>query len=163
MEVVGVNDWIDKLAASDRDRAAQNRTQDELRLHRDKIVEAKAPEFWSALVARLSSDCEKLRKTYPNDLSRHCSLVKSGNDYTLQGSDLPWRILIMHFNPNEHSVDISEGIQESRDSQTRVPSYQIKIMANAHDEVEFVYKNQPYTTPDSLAEQMIRYVCKMGQ
>jgi hypothetical protein len=158
----GVTDWIDKLAASDQPKAEQNRTQDELQLHKAKIIEAKAPEFWEALIETVRNDCEKLRKMFPDDRSRHCNLVKSGIDWTLHGSKLPWRILILQFNPKGQSVDISEGVQETRDRITRSAPDQIKISANRDDELEFVYRNRAHTTPASLAQHLISYVCEIG-
>ena len=154
-----MTDWIDELATRDKAKAEQNRTQDELRLHRAKIIEAKAPEFWDALIEKLSSDCPRLRKMFPDDRNRHCNLVKSGIDWTLQGSKLPWRILILHFNPKGQSVDISEGVQETRDRTTRSEPDQVKISANRDDELEFVYRNKTHTTPASLAQHLISYVC----
>lgn len=157
-----MTDWIDNLAARDQTKAEQNRTQDEIRLLKAKIIEAKAPEFWDALIETLRSDCEKLRKTFPDNTSRQCNLVKSGSDWKLEGSKLPWRILILHFNPKGQSVDIFEGVQESRDLQNRSAPSQIKITVNRDEELEFVYRGRPHMRPASLAQELISYVCEIG-
>lgn len=158
-----MTDWIDKLAASEQAKAEQNRTQDELRLHRAKIIEAKAPEFWDAVLEKLRSDCAKLRDTFPDDRSRHCNLIKSGIDWELQGSKLPLGILNMRFNPKGHSVDIFESIKEARDKTAASVRDQIKISVNKDDELEFHYRSKTHIAPDSLAQHLISFVCNIRE
>lgn len=154
-----MTDWIDKLAASDQVKAEQSRTRDELRLHRAKIIEAKAPEFWDAVLEKLRSDCAKLRDTFPDDPSRHCNLTKAGIDWELQGSKLP--ILNMRFNPKGHSVDIFESIKEARDKTAASVRGQIKISVNKDDELEFHYRSKTHIATDSLAQHLISLVCNI--
>ena len=156
--------WIDKLVANDQAKTEQHRTQDELRLHRAKIIEAKTPAFWDAVLRQLGSDCAKLRDSCPDDSSRHCNLFKSGIDWELQSSKLPWRILNMRLNAKGQSVDIVESIKEARDTPaTPAPSEQIKISVNSDDELQFQYRGRLHTTPDSLAEYLIRHVCDIRE
>ena len=154
-----MEDWIDKQAEKDKLEADNSRTQEELRLHKAKVINAKAQEFYDALVERLQADSAKLRETFPNDRSRQCSIIKNGIDWEIQGCKLPWRIINMRLNIAGQSVDIVESIKEARDRTTPSGREQIKIVVNSDEELEFAFKGRKHVTPDSLAQALIKYVC----
>jgi|CZKY01.1.fsa_nt_gi hypothetical protein len=147
-----MSDWIDKLAASDRAQAESHKTQDELRLHKAKIIAAKAPEFWNAVIERLGVDSTKLRETFPDDRSRQCSLIKNGMDWELSGCKLPWRILSFRLNVDGQLVDIVESRKEALDRTVPKGRDQIRITVNSDEDLEFRYRGTTHVTPDSLAQ-----------
>jgi hypothetical protein len=155
-----MSDWIDKLAEKDKAQAESRRTQEEFRLHCAKVINAKAPEWWSAVIERLQTDCSKLKNTFPNDRGRQCDIIKNGLDWDLQGCKLPWIILSMRLNADGQSVDISESIKNARDSVVPDRRDEIKIGVMSNESLEFTYKGRAYTTPESLAQALIMHVCR---
>ncbi len=81
-------DWIDKQAEKDKLDAENNRTQEELRLHKAKVINAKAQEFYDALVERLQADSAKLRETSRMTQSPSSKERKMGDQV-----QTPWRII----------------------------------------------------------------------
>jgi hypothetical protein len=152
-------DWIDKVEENDKTQAEKRARQEELRLHRAKVITAKAPEWWDAVIERLQADSSKLREKFPNDTSRQCTIAKSGNDWELQGCKLPWKILNMQLNVAGQCVDIMESERESRDKVRQVERTQIKITVNSDEELEFRYQSSAHVVPALLAQALIRYVC----
>ncbi len=158
-----MTDWIDRLAESAQKQAAGRRTQEELRLHKIKIINAKAPEFWDTVLEKLRTDSAKLRDSFPNDRSRQCDLIKAGIDWQIQGCKLPFHILNMHLNVDGHCIDIDESVRESRDRVVKSAHDQISIAVNSDEELEFRYRGRVHTTPDSLAQHLISYVCDIRE
>jgi len=152
-------DWIDKIAEKDKAQAGQRQTQEELRLHRAKVISAKAPEWWDALIERLQADCSKLRETFPDDRRRHCSVIRNGLDWELQGCKLPWKILNMRLNANGQSVDIVESVKEARDRTVPSGRDAIKIAVDSDEGLTFTYRGHAHTTPESLSQALILHVC----
>src|SRR5271156_5943231 len=93
-----MTDWIDKLAEKDKVQAEEHRTSEELRLHKAKVISARAQEFYDALIERLQADASKLREKFRKDKSRQCNVIKNGIDWEIQGCKLPWRIVNMRLN-----------------------------------------------------------------
>ena len=153
-----MTDWIDKLAEKDKAQAEDRRTQEELRLHKAKMISAKAPEFYNALIERLQVDSSKLREKFPNDRSRQCDVVKAALDWEIRGCKLPWRIVNMRLNVAGQIVDIAETVREARDRVVPDGRDQIKITVNDDEELEFTYRGRRHVTPDSLAEALIQRV-----
>jgi hypothetical protein len=154
-------DWIDKLAEKDKAQAEQRQTQEELRLHNAKVIKAKAPEWWDAVIERLQTDCSKLRETFPNDARRQCTLVKNGMDWELSGCKLPWKIFNFRLNVDGQSVDIVESRKEARDRTEPAGRDAIKISIRSDEWMEFTFRGHAYQTPESLAQALILYVGEM--
>src|SRR5271170_781731 len=108
-------DWIDKLKEKNKALAASGQTQEELRLHRARVIRAKAPEFWNSFIEQLQADSSKLKETFPNDTSCQCTVIKTAMDCELRGCKLPWRELSMRLNVDGQSVDIDERKREAPD------------------------------------------------
>jgi len=153
-----MSDWIDKLAEKDKAQAERRRTQEELRLHRAKVISAKAPAWWSAVIEQLQSDCSKLRNTFPDNKG---NAIKNGLDWDIQGCKPPWIILSMRLNADGQSVDIVESIKDDRDKSV-VPDTrdEIKIGVASDESLEFTHKGHTYNTPKSLAQALVMYVCR---
>lgn len=157
-----VPDWIDKLAEKDKAQAEDRRTQEELRLHKAKVISAKAQDVFDVLIERLQADSSKLRETFPTDRSRQCDVVKAGLDWEIRGCKLPWRIVNMRLNVAGQIVDIVESIREARDRVVPDGRDQIKITVNDDEELEFAYRGRAHVMPDSLAEALIQRACGMN-
>ena len=158
-----VSDWIDRLAEHDKAQAESLRTKDELRLHRARVISAKAPEWWSAVIEQLQADCSKLRSTFPGDRGRQCNVIKNGLEWELQGCKPPWIILNMRLNLDGQSVGIVESIKDARD-RNAVAGYsrdEIKIGVTSDESLEFTYKDHTYYNPASLAQALIMNVCRI--
>jgi len=151
-----MTDWIDKLAEKDKVQAADRRTQEELRLHKAKVISAKASGFYDALIERLQGDSSKLGETFPNDRSRQCDVVKAGLDWEIRGCKLPWRIVNLRLNVAGQIVDIVESIREARDRVVDAGRDEIRITVNDDEELEFTYRGRKHVTPDSLAQALIQ-------
>jgi hypothetical protein len=156
-----MSDWIDKLAEKDKEQAESRRTQEELRLHRAKIISAKALAWWSDVIEQLQADCSKLRNMFPDNKGRQCNVIKNGLDWDIQGCKLPWIILSMRLNADGQSVDIVESIKDGRDKSVVPDSRdEIKIGIASDESLEFTHKGHTYHTPKSLAQALIMYVCR---
>jgi hypothetical protein len=154
-----MSDWIDKVEEGDKAQAEKRARQEELRLHKAKVITANAPPWWNSVIEQLQTDSAKLREKFPNETERQCTLIKSASDWELQGCKLPWKILNMQLNVPGQCVDITESKRESRDKVTQVGKTQIKITVNADEELEFRYQASAYLVPAELAQALIRYVC----
>jgi hypothetical protein len=152
-------DWIDKLAEKDKVLAGGRKTQEELRLHKARVISAKAQEFYDALIERLRSDSSKLRETFQDNRSRQCDVVTNGIDWEIRGCKLPWRVINMRLNIAGQIVDIAESKRETRDRVVPDGRDQIKITVNGDEELEFMYRGQTHLTPDSLAQALIERAC----
>ena len=153
-----MNDWIDNEKASEDANAEERKISAQFRLHKAKLIAAKAPGDWTACIERLRVICDKLRRVYPTDLSKQCSLGNDGSVWTLQGCKPPWKILQMQLNTIGQSVDLLEARQESRTRISPVGRDQIAIKVNDDDEIEFHFRGLRHLTPDSLAEGLAKYV-----
>lgn len=153
-----MNDWIDNEKAAADAQAEDRKVDGLLRLHKAKLISAKAPWFWNACLECLHSDSEKLRATFPNEMSKQFALMSDGIVCTIQGCKVPWKILQMQLNVVGQSVDISEGRKESRNKTIPVGSDQIAIKINTEDEIEFYFRGVRYLAPNDLAAGLAKYV-----
>jgi hypothetical protein len=153
-----MSDWIQRLAEGEAAQTERQRLQSELRLHNARIIRAKMPEFWDAVLEQLRADSARLAQVFSGDRGRQCQLIEIGTGCQLQGCKLPWRILDMRLNVEGLSVDIVESIRESRDRTIRSGRDQIKITVNTGEELELIYRSTRHTTPESLAQHLISHV-----
>lgn len=156
-----MSDWIDKLAEKDKANAALRQTQEELRLHRAKVISAKAPARWSAVIERLKADCSKLRNTFPDDKGRQCHVIENGLYCDLQGCKPPRMVLSMRLNVDGQSVDNVESMKDDHDTRV-IPDARdtIQIGVASDESLEFTFKGHAYHTPETLAQALIMYVCR---
>lgn len=157
-------DWIDKLKGGDDKRADDQRRNEELRLHNAKVIRAKAPKFWNAVIEQIKADSEKLRVAFPHDISRHCDLIQSGDSYRLQGKKLPIQIIEMSLNLDGQCVDILEGTKSDRYTNANVLSQQgamsITVWQGGED-LQFYWNGVYYSEPELLAERLIKRACQI--
>jgi hypothetical protein len=158
----GMPDWIDRLAAGERAQAETARKTQELRLHNAKIIAVKAPQFWNAVIDAINRDAAKLRAAFPNDNSKHCSIIPIGNAVKVQGAKLPWRILELELKVDGQCVEVFESQKLSRQDTTPAKGGQIEIKVGNDEELQFIFKHQTHTEPDSLAQHVVTYVCGMN-
>jgi hypothetical protein len=153
-----MSDWIDHEKAAEIAQSENRKIKDQLRLHNAQLIQARTPGFFGSVIECVRTASSKLRSTFPDDLSKQCSLSNTGNVWTVQGCKVPWKILQLQLNLAGQCVDIAEGSKESRDRTVAVGSDQISIRVNDEDDVEFYFHGIRHLTPEHLAESLIKYV-----
>jgi hypothetical protein len=150
--------WIDDDKAASDDGDDRRRIEIELRLHKAKLVAAKAPRLLNLTVEQLKSDCAELPVKFRGKLEKQCAFSSDGYTHKLSGCKVPWKVLNMNFNIPGHCVEISESRVESRGREVRAGTDQIRIAVNEEDELELHFRGSRYLTPEALSEGLIRYV-----
>jgi hypothetical protein len=150
--------WIDDDKSAEDERDNRRKINDELRLHKARLLAAKAPKFLSVLFECLRTDCADLFSKFSGNLEKQCSYCTDTYTHSIQGCKLPWKVLKMQPNIQGHCIDLAEGRRESRDREVPVGPDQIRITVNQEDELELYFRGVRYLTPDALSEALIRYV-----
>jgi hypothetical protein len=158
-----MSDWIDRLKTHDQSQEEARKKHEETLHEHAKLIRSKAPAFWMAVIELLKADCAKLQETFPNDKSRQCDLIQTGNSCRLQSKKLPFTILELSLNLDGKSVDVDRGTKSSRyDTQplSKREVIQIKVFK---EEVVFEWRGSDYSTPALLAERLIKEVCGISR
>ena len=66
-----MGDWIDDLAVKAKEKKAEELTKAEISLHKAKIITARFPAFWEALLKQVENDCKELKEKLPDDRKYH--------------------------------------------------------------------------------------------
>jgi len=159
-----VSDWIDRLKNKNQPWQSEKARQEELRLHKAKVIHAKLPTFWAALEVRVKADCDKLRETFPNDKNWNCDVtVLSPHGFTINGGGLPRRILELELNLDGLCIDTVEG-----EKQEFMQAYlsnkiigQIPIEVGESEELRLRFKGMPHVFVESLSEHLVSYVARI--
>jgi hypothetical protein len=155
-----MSDWIDKMKSSDERNSQFNREQAASRLHKAKMISAKAPQVWEILIGQIKADSEKLNETFPDDVSRQCDFIQRDLDYTLQNRKLPIRILGLSLNLEGHQINMREATRHSIEYQPELkPESPVLFKLDANDNLQFEWLGRSYTDPALLSEQFIKRVC----
>lgn len=161
-----VSDWIDKLKKSEQSQLSEKNRQEEMRLHKAKIVRAKAPTFWDALKERVEADCNKLRAEFPADNHRNCFVtgVLPGR-FTIKGGGLPQRILDLELSLDGLCIGTFESEMRDR-SQPAVQTKgngEIGIEVGDDEELQFRFNGKLHKDIESLSEHLVSYVARIRE
>ncbi len=159
-----MSDWIDKLKESEQGKLSDLSRQEEIRLHKAKIIRAKMPAFWEALRERVEADCNKLRAEFPADKHRNCFVtgVLPGR-FTIKGGGLPQRILDLELNLDGLCVGTFESEMRDR-GQTAVRTKgngEIGIEVGDAEELQFRFSGTLHRDIESLSEHLVSYVARI--
>jgi len=155
-----MSDWIDKMKSGEERDSQFNREQAASRLHKAKMISAKAPQVWEILIGQLKADSEKLNKTFPDDVARQCDFVQRDLEYSLQNRKLPIRILSLSLNLEGHQIKMREATKHSIEYQPELkPESPVLFKLDANDNLLFEWLGRSYTDPALLSEQFIKRVC----
>src|SRR5208282_3576237 len=75
--------WIDDLAAKAKEQNSDELTKGEIRLQNAKIIQARFPAFWDALLKQVDSDCLELKKKLPDNWDYHFRKEPAPYGFTL--------------------------------------------------------------------------------
>jgi len=152
-----MSDWIDDLKQRDQDVTDEARRRENLRLHRAKIIEAKAPAFWKAVIQQVEKDCSKLRETFRDDTSRQCEVSINGETLQLRGRRFPSRIISLSPNFSGQCIEVREAKQlDQLMSPIVEQTASIKVTANADEEIDLEFMGRRYSMPASLSEALVK-------
>jgi hypothetical protein len=158
-----VSDWIDDLKRKTKEQEDNKLRQEEIRLHKSKIIKGRLPMFWQVLMQRIQVDCLKLKETFPNENQYHCHMEATGNGFKLTGGKLPFHILEVEVNLDGQCIDIFESTKNDRFSEP-VPgrATQIGIDVTNDEDLMLQYKEKVHTVPETLSQQLISLVLACG-
>jgi hypothetical protein len=149
-------DWIDKLKSDDETKTKASQQQSELRLRNDRVIAAKAPEFWDSLIKRIKADAAKLNDTFPADASKQCDVIERGHAYILQNRTLPFSILVLSVNFPASQIDVRTGTKSSSEQPANMQSdAPIRFTLDSHDELQLEWLGTKYSDMTLLSEQLI--------
>jgi hypothetical protein len=155
-----MSDWIDRMKSTEERNSQFNQEQTASRLHKAKMILAKAPRVWEVLIGQIKEDSEKLNRTFPDDTSRQCDFIQRDLEYTLQNRQLPIRILSLSLNLNGHQIDMREATKHSIEYQPVLkPESPVLFKLDANDNLQFEWFGKLYVDPALLSEQFIKRVC----
>lgn len=154
-----MSDWITKLKQSDDDAARKAQTEDELRLHKAKVVEAKAPSFWESVLDQLEEDCVKLSKAFPNEFRRQCAFARQGLGCELHGHAEGNRILRLSLDAKGTAIDheLISGIGNDRRSRRS----SLAILADSQESLYLMEDTFRFNSSEIIAEAFIKRVCEI--
>ncbi len=158
-----MSDWIDDLQKKERSIQEQGEKQREIRLHNAKIIAAKAPTLWEAVINFIRRDCEKLRERFPETKRRHCHLDSRPPGVAIvNDGPLPKMELYVELSIEGQCAHILERVKVDRiQMASERDRTRIDITVDDAEELEFRYKGNVYTTPESLAKALVSYVCEI--
>lgn len=157
-----MSDWIDNLRKQEGQQKEAVARFDAVRLHNAKVIGAKSPALWDALIAQIGADLTRLREAFPNDIKWHFDLIQRGHVYTLQSKTFPISSIQLTLNLDAGYVEVSQGLKRSRTEQpVLLPKESIAFVLTNDEEVAFSWKSDFFTDPALLAEQLIKSVCRL--
>ena len=159
-----MSDWIDKLKKSEQGKLSDLSRQEEIRLHKAKIIRAKMPAFWETLRERVEADCNKLRAEFPADKYRNCFVIGVlPGRFTIKGGGLPQRILDLELNLDGLCVGTFESEMRDR-GYTAVRTKgngEIGIEVGDAEELQFRFSGTLHRDIESLSEHLVSYVARI--
>ena len=154
-----MRDWIDRLKSDDDAKTEASQRQSEVRLRNDKVIAAKAPEFWEILIKKIKADVAKLNEIFPNDSSKQCDLKELDHAYVLQNRRLPFSILTLSVNFPASQIDMRAGTQDSMEEQADMRSdTPIRFVLDHQDELQLEWLGTKYSDMALLSERLIKRV-----
>jgi hypothetical protein len=154
-----MSDWIDNFKKQTKGREENKARQEDIRLHKSKIIRAKLPKLWDILVDRIKIDCAKLTKMFPDENQYHCDIEVSGDSFRLTCGKHPFRTLYVELNLDGQCIDILEGFK----NETALGKVtQIQIDTFNDESLLLKYRGKDHKMPETLSQQLISIVCEIN-
>jgi hypothetical protein len=151
-----MSDWIDGMKTRDEERVESQRRADELRLHKARIIRARAPVLWAAVIEQIEDDLEKLKTAFPDDASRHGELSRDGDSISVRAS-LSGSSLHLALNLDGQCIDVWKTIaQRVFQKPSLKPCESIPVRVDHNEIVAIVRDNCYYANPAFISEAIIR-------
>lgn len=139
--------WIDDLKKEVEEGKTEKARQDDIRLRKDKIIEAKLPAFWEELLQQIEGQCAALKKELPDTNQYHLCMQRTHYGFILASETLPLRKLFGELNINGQCIDITADYKGRRLS--------IDVDA-AHDNgLRLRFEGIQYFTAEELARALV--------
>jgi len=149
-----MSDWIDDLGKKDDDESNEER----LRI-RDRIIHAKAPEFWGTLVECVTADCEKLKARHPGRAGLQAHIAKQRGEYfLLEGKELPLRAVAVDLNVDGHFIKLVKSVRDELGTVSSATTERIRILVDSSGCLVFQAGDVEFRTPQDLAKRLFGFV-----
>jgi hypothetical protein len=161
-----VSDWIDKLKKNEQSQLSEKNSQDEMRLHKAKIIRSKMPAFLEMLKERVEADCNKLRAEFPTNKHRDCFVTGVRPDrFTIKGGGLPQRNLDLELNVDGLCVGIfeSEILDRGQPAIQTKGNREIGIEVDEEEQLQFRFRGKLHRDIESLSEHLVSYVARIQE
>jgi len=158
------DDWIDDLKSKDAGEGDDVRRHEEIQLHNDRTIRAKAPEFWKALAQAVHADCAKLQHSYPGRPNRQAKVTQERPDhFVLEGDDVPIRAISPDLNLDGRFI---RTVKSSRDEIGQGPkaiTEQIKIRVQSGDSLVFKTEEAEFLTVQDFTRYLFGFVLDLSE
>jgi hypothetical protein len=154
-----MGDWIDDLDEQESGKSADERRRQDIRLHDERIVCAKAPEFWKALLESVRADCLKLQSRYPDRLNRQAQVVQErDNHFVLEGKLLPIRSVALDLNVGGHFIRSVKNVKDEFNQGPQPTTEQINIRVEPPTSLVLESQDGEFRTIQDFARHLFGFV-----
>lgn len=128
-EVIAMG-WIDEIKKSEKATAEDERIKAELKLRNDRVLQAKAPDSYDALVSRLKADC--------SELEDRCKFSEVADIVRLTGNESPILRSAIKFMSVGHFVRVARSYSNNGITEVSSGVENLRMALLDDDSVAFI-------------------------
>lgn len=151
-----MSDWIDDLKRAEETKDRAQRQSEEWRLRCDRLIAAKAPDLWRALVERVASDVKRLAEEFPDRDSMRLEFVERSEDHFRLTNPSQHQNFMAVWVPNERIISLEFRNRPDALSDMQVRRDTIRFFVTNQDDVQMKFGGTVLL--ESISERLIKEV-----
>ena len=155
--------WVQKVKEVDQTTNAELVRQQDLEQKRTEQIQEKASAFWQQVVAEVQAAAHELQ-TETQTIHQHYStcFTPQGNGFVLGQTHYPSRRITLQLSAakTEMQGEIVEKVRHEEPEMNK-ESFLVPLQVNEEFGMVCVLHRKTYSTPESFAEAIVKWVCRM--
>ena len=144
--------WVEEAVVREREQAEQRRKDEELQLHRARILQGGIPPLWNSLVEACSRAVESYKTLYPKTPEHVVNFVHLGNEFRVERTLHPGSMARVVLRIEGYRVDYERIVR----GETSSGSFNFKV--NPSDSsVAFLF-DEKIAGPEAVSEWLLKPV-----